>query len=80
MRLPEAVIKEYCDQLEYFQRKLSLKDHGINTEEILFLLRQFEQARHQMLSVNDYDKASTIFFNLLHDSKIQHLMKKYGLR
>ena len=80
MRLPSAVIKSHCDELEYYQQKLCLKDNGTNTEEILFLVRQFEQARSQMLATKDFGKALTIFFNLLQDTRVHPLMEKYGLR
>ena len=36
MRVPQADINNYCDEIEQFQRKLCLKDNGTNTEEILF--------------------------------------------
>ena len=60
--------------------KLCLKDNGTNTEEIRFLVRQFEQARSQMLATKDFGKALTIFFNLLQDTRVHPLMEKYGLR
>ena len=43
MRGFQAAIKDHCDELEYFQRRLCLKDDGTNTEEILFLLRHLEK-------------------------------------
>ena len=57
MKAPQAVIKKHCDELEYFQRKLCLKDNGTNTEELLFLLRHLERIRVDMLSSEDFDDA-----------------------
>lgn len=79
MRTPQGVIKSHCDELEYFQRKLCLKDNGTNTEEILFLLRYLEKMQSDMKDMEDFGTALTIFYSLWQDPKIAPLMEKYGL-
>lgn len=79
MRVPQADINNYCDKLEYFQRKLCLKDNGKNTEEILFLLHHLERTRSDMKVMKDSNAALTVFYSLWQDSKIAPLMEKYGL-
>lgn len=79
MKAPQAVIKSHCDELEYFQRKLCLKDNGTNTEEVLFLLRHIERIRVDMLSSEDFDDALAAYHSWRYDPKIEALMKKFGL-
>ena len=79
MKAPQAVIKSHCDELEYFQRKLCLKDNGTNTEEALFLLRHLERIRVDMLSSEDFDDALAAYYSWRYDPKNETLMKKYGL-
>ena len=79
MRAPQTVIKKHCDELEYFQRKLCLKDNGTNTEEVLFLLRHIERIRVDMLSSEDFDDALAAYHSWRYDPKIEALMKKFGL-
>lgn len=80
MKAPQAVIKKHCDELEYFQRKLCLKDNGTNTEELLFLLRHLERIRVDMLSSEDFDDALAAYYSWRYDPKITPLMEKYGLK
>ena len=79
MKAPQAVIKSHCDELEYFQRKLCLKDNGTNTEEVLFLLRHLERIRVDMLSSEDFDDALAAYYSWRYDPKNEALMKKFGL-
>ena len=79
MKAPQAIIKSHCDELEYFQRKLCLKDNGTNTEEVLFLLRYLEKTQSDMKATKDFGAAFTFFYLLWQDLKIAPLMEKYGL-
>ena len=79
MRVPQAVNKSHCDELEYFQRKLCLKDNGANTEEVLFLLRHLERIRVDMLSAENFDDALAAYYSWRYDPKNEALMKKFGL-
>ena len=80
MRAPQSAIKRYCDNLEYCQRKLCLKDNGSNTEEILFLVRCFEQARIKMQDEQDYGAAMDIYESLLATPAVCRLSEKYGVK
>ena len=78
MRGFQAAIKDHCDELEYFQRRLCLKDDGTNTEEILFLLRHLEKTRSDMKAAKNLGAALTAFYSLWQDTKVAPLMEKYG--
>lgn len=80
MKSPQTVIKQHCDELEHFKRKLCLKDNGTNTEEVLFLLRYLEKTQSDMHAMKDLGAALTAFCSLWQDSKIAPLMEKYGLK
>lgn len=58
MRTPQGIIKSHCDELEYFQRRLWLKDNGTNTEEILFLLRYLEKMQSDIKKIADLKNIS----------------------
>ncbi len=75
MRASQAVIKSHCDELEYFQRKLCLKDNGTNTEEILFLLRHLEQTQSDMKAAKDFSVALLPFICCGRIQRLHHSWK-----
>ena len=78
MQKPEAIVRGYISQLDQYQNKLLLKDNGVNTAEILSMIRFLERIRLVMLDAQTPRAAIEHYHSMRHE-KVALGMKKYGL-
>ncbi len=80
MRTSYGIFQDHMMWLNFCEEKLKLKDTGLNTDNIIYIQRQIEKTRREMLKADDTIMAIDIFReNIYGNKKLRTLLEKYNI-